>query len=56
MKLGVRRKKTGSSRKACKAEEWVVVAGLLRAIPGRQVTPEKSPGSKPDPERRSQSS
>jgi RND family efflux transporter MFP subunit len=24
-------------------DEWVVVAGLLRAIPGRTVTPEKSP-------------
>jgi multidrug efflux pump subunit AcrA (membrane-fusion protein) len=24
-------------------QEWVVVAGLLRAIPGRPVTPEKSP-------------
>jgi hypothetical protein len=23
-------------------KEWVVVTGLLRAIPGRQVTPEKN--------------
>jgi hypothetical protein len=23
-------------------DEWVVVAGLMRAIPGRTVTPEKS--------------
>jgi len=29
-------------------QEWVVVAGLLRAIPGRPVTPEKSP-AQPDP-------
>ena len=42
VKLGVQ---DGTDRvvlEGLQGEEWVVVAGLLRAIPGRQVTPEKS--------------
>ncbi len=42
VKLGVQ---VGTDRvvlEGLQGEEWVVVAGLLRAIPGRQVTPEKT--------------
>ena len=28
-----------------KSDEWVIVEGLLRAIPGREVTPERAGGS-----------
>jgi RND family efflux transporter MFP subunit len=44
VKLGVQ---DGADRvvlEGLQGNEWVVVSGLLRAIPGRQVTPEKSPG------------
>lgn len=49
VKLGVQ---DGTNRvilEGLKGEEWVVVAGLLRAIPGKQVTPEKS-AAQPGPE------
>lgn len=59
VKLGVQEDKYRVVTEGLKGEEWVVVSGLLRAIPGRQVTPEKSaaqpgaegtktPGSKPE--------
>ena len=32
-----------------KGDEWVIVEGLLRAIPGREVTPERAGGSAPEP-------
>ena len=44
VKLGVQEEKYRVVTEGLKGEEWVVVSGLLRAIPGRQVTPEKSPG------------
>ena len=44
VKLGVQEEKYRVVTEGLKGEEWVVVSGLLRAIPGRQVTPEKSTG------------
>lgn len=44
VKLGVQEEKYRVITEGLKGDEWVVVSGLLRAIPGRQVTPEKSPG------------
>jgi RND family efflux transporter MFP subunit len=41
VKLGVQEEKYRVVTEGLKGEEWVVVSGLLRAIPGRQVTPEK---------------
>lgn len=32
-----------------KGDEWLIVEGLLRAIPGREVTPERAGGSAPEP-------
>jgi RND family efflux transporter MFP subunit len=32
-----------------KGDEWVIVEGVLRAIPGREVTPERAGGSPPEP-------
>ena len=49
VKLGVQ---DGTDRvvlEGLQGEEWVVVAGLLRAIPGRQVTPERT-AAPPGPE------
>jgi RND family efflux transporter MFP subunit len=43
VKLGVQEDKYRVISEGLKGDEWVVVSGLLRAIPGRQVTPEKSP-------------
>ncbi len=43
VKLGVQEEKYRVVTEGLKGGEWVVVSGLLRAIPGRQVTPEKSP-------------
>lgn len=42
VKLGVLDGKDRVVTEGLKGGEWVVVSGLLRAIPGRQVTPEKS--------------
>jgi RND family efflux transporter MFP subunit len=42
VKLGVLTEKYRVVTEGLKGEEWVVISGLLRAIPGRQVTPEKS--------------
>ena len=50
VKLGVQVDNDRVVMEGLQGEEWVVVSGLLRAIPGRQVTPEKSaaqPGLKP---------
>ncbi|MCX5893040.1 MAG: efflux RND transporter periplasmic adaptor subunit [Deltaproteobacteria bacterium] len=44
VKLGVQEDKFRVISEGLKGEEWVVVSGLLRAIPGRQVTPEKGNG------------
>ena len=44
VKLGVQEDKFRVISEGLKGEEWVVVSGLLRAIPGRQVTPEKDTG------------
>ena len=44
VKLGVQEEQYRVVTEGLKGGEWVVVSGLLRAIPGRQVTPEKSPG------------
>ncbi len=44
VKLGVQEDKYRVVSEGLQGEEWVVVSGLLRAIPGRQVTPEKSTG------------
>jgi RND family efflux transporter MFP subunit len=44
VKLGVQEEKYRVVTEGLKGEEWVVVSGLLRAVPGRQVTPEKSTG------------
>jgi len=42
VKLGVQDDQYRVVDEGLTGEEWVVVSGLLRAIPGRQVTPEKS--------------
>ena len=58
VKLGVQVDKDRVVLEGLGGQEWVVVSGLLRAIPGRQVTPEKgaappgaaepkAPGAKP---------
>ena len=44
VKLGVQEEKYRVITEGLQGGEWVVVSGLLRAIPGRQVTPEKSTG------------
>ncbi len=44
VKLGVQEEQYRVVTEGLKGGEWVVVSGLLRAIPGRQVTPEKSTG------------
>ncbi len=44
VKLGVQEEKYRVVTEGLKGEEWVVISGLLRAIPGRQVTPEKGTG------------
>lgn len=30
-------------------DEWIIVAGLARAIPGRKVSPDRTPGASPSP-------
>jgi RND family efflux transporter MFP subunit len=52
VKLGVQVDDDRVIAEGLKGDEWVIVSGLLRAIPGRQVTPEKetrpeSGGAKP---------
>ena len=49
VKLGVQEDKYRVVLEGLKGEEWVVVSGLLRAIPGKQVTPEKK-APQPGPE------
>lgn len=62
VKLGVQDDKYRVVLEGLQGEERVVVAGLMRAIPGRQVTPEKegsqpgsegpkTPGPKPEPKK-----
>ncbi len=49
VKLGSQVAKDRVVLEGLRGEEWVVVSGLLRAMPGRQVTPERSaaqPGAK----------
>jgi RND family efflux transporter MFP subunit len=41
VKLGVQDEANRVISEGLQGDEWVVVSGLLRAIPGRQVTPEK---------------
>jgi RND family efflux transporter MFP subunit len=48
VKLGVKEDQYRVVSEGLQGDEWVVVSGLMRAIPGRPVTPEKE-GEKPAP-------
>ena len=49
VKLGVQDGNDRVVLEGLNGDEWVVVTGLLRAIPGKQVTPERS-GAQPGAE------